>query len=72
MNSCWLCGIRGYGTDPVARGQEYHVASEGKVLDPLFRLVSLLGFKEMYDLSGSEVTCQVAALLHTTGLPSHA
>lgn len=43
-----------------------------RFLDPLFRLVSLLGFKEMYDLSGSEVTCQVAALLHTTGLPSHA
>lgn len=56
----------------MVRGQECHVASEGKVLDPLFRLMSLLGFKEMYGLSGSEVTCQVAALLHATGLPSHA
>lgn len=72
MNSWWFCGIHGFGTDPVARGQECHVASEGKILDPLFRLVPLLGFKEMYDLSGSKVTCQVAALLHTTGLPSQA
>lgn len=58
----------------VAQKQECHVASQAKVLDPLFRLGSLLGFKEMCDLSLAEreVTCQVAALFHVTGLSSQA
>jgi len=47
MNPCSFCGIHRHGTDAAAKGGSVTLHQREKVLDPLFRLVSLLGFQEM-------------------------